>query len=84
MTETITQRLLRTVLEGETLDDDLVNEVASSADAQAEAVRLVVVLAQLPGAGARVAESRLDQLLDAVSYVAAGEIVTARVAEPAK
>jgi len=84
MTESLTQRLLRTVLEGDPLDDELVNEVAASPDAQAEAVRLVGVFAQLPGDGARVAEARLDQLLDAVSLVAVGHIVMSDVAQPAK
>jgi hypothetical protein len=71
-------------VDGEPPDDDLVNELAASADAQAEAVRLVGVFAQLPGDGARAAESRLDQLLDAVSLVATGHVVTAHAAVPAK
>ena len=76
-------RLLRAVFDGET-DDELVEDLAASPDAQADAIQLVETLAQLPGDGARNAEMRLDQLLEAVSLVAAGHVITAHATVSAK
>ena len=84
MSDTLTQRLLAAVLDAKPIDDDLIRELAASADAQAEVVRLAVVLAELPGEGARAAETRLDDLLDAVTLLAATQIVTQRQTERAK
>jgi hypothetical protein len=77
MTETLQQQLYRCVFEGESPSDPLVDQIAESADAQAELVRLASVLANLPGDGARESEARLDALLEAVTLVAAGHVVTA-------
>jgi hypothetical protein len=77
MTETFSQRLLRAVFDDHSAGDDLVPELAASADAQADAVHLMATLAALPGTGARAAEARLEQLLDAAAFVAVGEVVMA-------
>lgn len=75
------ERLLQAALEAGGLDDALVREVAASPDAQGTATRLLAVFANLPGEGARAAEARLDQLLDAVALVAAGELARQPVSE---
>lgn len=60
------------VLFGETLvDEGLVHALASDPDCHAELMRLAMVLAELPGDGARAAEARLDALFDAVSRAVA-------------
>jgi hypothetical protein len=73
MTETLMQRLLAAVFDDETIGDDLVADLAASAEAHGELVRLAAVLAGLPGHGARAAERRLDSLLDDVALAAASE-----------
>jgi hypothetical protein len=78
MTE-VHERLLQQVMDGGPTDDDLIEAIAASPDEQAEAVRLAAILAELPGDGARAAEARLDSVLDAVSLVAVGHVVTATV-----
>lgn len=82
MTEALKHQLVRTIFDGEPPADDLVDDIAASADAHAELVYLASLLAQLPGDGAREAETRLDQLLDAVSLVAAGHVITAHATVP--
>jgi hypothetical protein len=83
MTDTLNHRLLRVVFDGEH-DDELVEELAASADAQADAIKLVEVLAEMPGDGARDAETRLDQLLEAVAYAAAGHVIVAQAVVPTR
>ena len=78
MTEALQQQLYRCVFEGEQPGDHLVDQIAESADAQAELVRLASVLANLPGDGARESEARLDALLEAVTLAAVGHVVTAQ------
>ena len=78
----MTERLLRYVVDGDGALDEVVTDVAASPALQAETVQLATLLANLPGDGARAAEARLDQLLEAVSLVAVAEIVAAR--EPIK
>jgi hypothetical protein len=73
----MTERLIRYVFDGDGDVGELAGEAAASAEAQAELVRIAASLAQLPGDGARAAEARLDQLLDAVTLAAVGEVVSA-------
>jgi hypothetical protein len=80
MSELLTQHLLAVVLDDHSLDDDFVRNLARSADAHGELVRLATVLARLPGKGARAAELRLDHLLDEVALVAASQ---SRIPPPA-
>jgi hypothetical protein len=71
----MTDRILHAALEPRAIDDELVRDVATSADAQAEVVALIAVFAALPGPGAVAAIARLDHLLDAATALAAAELV---------